>query len=120
MEQEIISNATSDKIIIAFWASWCPHCRDAMPLLDDFVAKQKNVYALAVSLDTNAYDYNLVAGQLTHLTHYCDYLKWKSPLVSDYGVMATPTFFLIDKMHTVIGIYTSVEGLIVDFNKKGE
>jgi thiol-disulfide isomerase/thioredoxin len=40
-------------VVLNFWATWCPPCRDEMPMLSKLAAKydEQNVAFLAVSLD---------------------------------------------------------------------
>lgn len=39
--------------IVAFWASWCPHCKDESAALNKFMFENKNANILVVSHDRN-------------------------------------------------------------------
>lgn len=39
--------------IVAFWASWCPHCQDEAAALNEFITKNKNANIIVVSHDRN-------------------------------------------------------------------
>ncbi|WP_088228665.1 TlpA disulfide reductase family protein [Desulfosporosinus sp. FKB] len=49
-----LSSLRGKKVIVNFWASWCPPCRLEMPEMENYYAKNKNtgVEILAVNLTT--------------------------------------------------------------------
>lgn len=112
VEQEFIRNVEQDTLILAFWAGWCPHCRETMPILDSVIAGRSNIKVLAISLDTAATEWINEKTRLAHMQHYCDFKKWDSRPVKDYHIVATPTFFLIDKDRFIAGKYLSVQALL--------
>lgn len=112
VEQEYLKNVETDTIIIAFWAGWCPHCMQTMPVLDSLVAQRKNISTLAISLDTDAKEFAEASAHLKSMQHFCDFQKWNSRTAKDYHVKATPTLFLIDKDRFIVGKYGSVNALL--------
>lgn len=111
VEVDFFRDVGADTFIVAFWASWCPHCRDAMPKLDSFAIAHKNFAVIAVSLDDDADEFSDFSKGLAHMTHYCDYRKWESPPAVDYHITATPTFFLLGPRGVIIGKYSSFRAL---------
>jgi len=98
-------------VIVAFWASWCPHCTDAMPALNTAAAVHPGIRVLAVSLDEDPKAYIEATARLGNMLHLCEYRKWKSKPVADYHVTATPTFFMLDRERRIMGRYSSMESL---------
>lgn len=49
-----LSNYKGKKVILNFWATWCPPCKAEMPNIEEFYKenKDKNVIVLAVNLTT--------------------------------------------------------------------
>ena len=93
-------------VLLNFWATWCPSCRDEMPSLNELSGQFKNrkFSVIAVSTDRSVTDVK-------------DYLK-KHPLDftvlvdsnlsisrSLYKVFVLPTSFLIDKNGIVVKKY---------------
>lgn len=94
--------ATQDTpIVINFWASWCPPCRDEAPLLEEMWGKyQSDVLLLGI----NTQDANQ-----TNANKFLDEFSWTFPNVIDagsriginYGVFGLPETFFINKDGTV-------------------
>jgi len=115
VEQEFFwNNQDADTIIVAFWATWCPHCMAAMPALDSFAAARKNTRILAVSLDTDAGQYFGIKDTLENMVHYCDFQKWQGKIAEDYHISATPTFYVTDRNGVILSKYGSVSSLMND------
>jgi len=106
--KNILQSETGKQTLLIFWASWCPHCMQEIPELNQY-AESNNLSLVAVSLDTEEDSYLQVKNKLTSMTHYCDYKKWESKPVKDYYIKGTPTYFLIDKEGRIIQKYTSIE-----------
>jgi len=86
-------------------------------MLDSSVALRENIKVLAVSLDNNGQEYYAEMNKLNHMQHFCDYLKWDSKPVKDYHIVATPTFFMLDKDRFIIGKYSSIGSLLEQIRK---
>lgn len=106
----LLEHHTNQQTIVAFWASWCPHCMQEIPQLNAY-AKENNIRVVAVSLDTERDSFNKEKEKLTSMIHYCDLEKWDSQPVKDYHVKGTPTFFLLDKDNRIIKKHTSFNSL---------
>ncbi|MFY8165297.1 MAG: TlpA family protein disulfide reductase, partial [Sediminibacterium sp.] len=46
-------NINSEKTLVVFWSSTCPHCMEEMPKLNEWAATEKEIQIVAVSLDTD-------------------------------------------------------------------
>lgn len=94
----ILSEMTGSFKLIVFWASWCPHCNDMLPVIHSFYKQyqERGLDVLAISLDTDrqAYEQAIRAGGYEWV-NYSDLKGWDSPLALDYGIRATPTLILV-------------------------
>jgi len=83
--------------IIFFWATWCPHCREAMKEFngrkEEF--KSRNVEMVLVDVDE---DPQKVASHVKRHNIAFDVLFDRDSAVSEeYGVIGFPTFVFVDK-----------------------
>ncbi len=95
---ETISN---EKVLVIFWASWCPHCMKIMPKLNQWALEHPEIKILAVSLDTDETAFNSTIKSFTNMLHYCDYKQWQSKPVEDYYIYGTPTMILLDENRNI-------------------
>ncbi len=90
-----------DVVYVDFWASWCPPCVKSFPFLNQLEQefKAKGLHVIGVNLDEkkadaeeflnkNPVDFEIVADQ----TKQC---------AKDFGVIAMPSSFLIDRKGNV-------------------
>jgi peroxiredoxin len=99
-----LSDHRGKTVIINFWATWCPPCREEMPALERLYRQHKNrgLVLVAVSIDA---DPKLVppyvrASKLTFPVA----LDPKAEVASKYGVRALPSSFIIDRRGTMTAL----------------
>jgi len=84
-------------VMINFWATWCPPCREEMPAMERLYRRhrERGFVLLAVSVDTDA---SLVRPFLEqHKLTFPVTLDAKMDLANTYGVRALPSSFLVDR-----------------------
>jgi peroxiredoxin len=83
-------------VLINFWATWCPPCREEMPSMERLYTRQRDrrFTMVAVSLDSNS---ALVAPyfEQSGLT-FPVVLDPRMDLANAYGVRALPASFIVD------------------------
>ena len=89
-------------VLLNFWATWCPPCRQEIPILVDLAKKYKdNLLIVGVSVDDGAPDDVREFAKAFHMNY--PVVMWSHELVSEYGgVPALPTTFLINKDGRVV------------------
>jgi peroxiredoxin len=100
------------KTLIVFYASWCPHCKEMLPKLNELYnsEKEKNFEIFSISLDTNRKDWTdfITNNKLTFI-NVSDLKGWDGEAASDYFIYATPTMFMIDAQLKIISKPMSFE-----------
>ena len=109
-----LNSIKSEKTLIIFYASWCPHCKKLLPEIYQLYKNQeiKNVEVLAVSIDTLKTDWlNFINNNKLNWLNVSDLKGWQGRPVLDYFIYATPTMFLIDNQKTIISKPTTIDEL---------
>ena len=109
-----LNKIKSEKTLIIFYASWCPHCQTLLPQIYELykIQKEKTTEVFAVSIDTSKTDWlNFVRTYNLNWLNVSDLKGWDGKAILDYYVYATPTMFLIDKQLKLIAKPSSVEEL---------
>jgi len=98
----------SEQTLVVFWASWCPHCMEEMPKLQEWAKNNPDTFVLAVSLDEDSAAIQESIRNFPDMLHYCDLQKWNGKTVTDYFVVATPSLFLLDKEQKIIEKFSNI------------
>ncbi|MCA9417230.1 MAG: redoxin domain-containing protein [Candidatus Omnitrophica bacterium] len=100
-----LSDFSGKVVLLYFWATWCPPCRNEAPFIADTheALKDKGFRIIGVSLDTSRSDLAdyLMANPKINWPQAFDGQGWETPVARVYGVRATPSSFLIDKQGTI-------------------
>lgn len=101
----------AERIIIVFWASWCSHCMEELPKLNEWALVNPTTKVVAISLDEDITAYETAIKKFTALIHDCDFKKWEGKAVNDYFVYGTPTFIVLDKDKSILGKYADFKSI---------
>ena len=100
-----LNNIKADKILIIFYASWCPHCEALLPQISELYKNQKikKTEVFAVSIDTSKTDWQkFINSHELAWINVSDLKGWNGVAVKDYYIYATPTMFLVDTRKIII------------------
>jgi peroxiredoxin len=90
-----LSDYKGKKVMLNFWATWCPPCKAEMPEMQKFYeANKEKVEILAVNMDPD----NDVAGFVKNGGFtFPILLDEENDVNRDYGIVSIPTTFFIDE-----------------------
>ncbi len=98
-----LSNLKGKVVVLNFWATWCPPCREEMPSMEMLYRKYKNqgLVILAVNVEENGAQ--LVQGFLQRNPYSFSILLDETAEIQDlYGVFRFPETFIIDRHGNVV------------------
>jgi peroxiredoxin len=101
-----LNDLKSERTLILFYSSRCPHCQNLIPQLSELYnnQKEKNTEVLAISIDTSGT--GLINDNWINIT---DLKGWNGKAAGDYFIYAIPAMFLIDKEKKLIMMPKTVE-----------
>jgi peroxiredoxin len=113
-----LSNLKGKKVMLNFWATWCPPCKAEMPAMEQFSKQMdKDIVILAVNIDPQL-----------DVQGFVDENKITFPIPLDtddkvnetYQVLSIPTTYFIDSKGIIQNKYTGSMNLeaMKDFTKK--
>jgi thiol-disulfide isomerase/thioredoxin len=91
--------------LVLFWASWCPHCTSFLKQLNTWYPNRKiDLEVFAVSIDSSkfAWEEKVMMDNYPWINTFSG-AGWDGKAPKDYNVYATPTLFLLDWEHKIIG-----------------
>ncbi|MCK9281470.1 MAG: redoxin domain-containing protein [Melioribacteraceae bacterium] len=109
-----LSKIKSEKVLLVFYTTWCPHCKELLPKLNELYKNQamEKYEIIAISLDEKKEDWvKFVEINSPSLINASDLKGWDGETVNDYFIYATPTMLLIDKDKRIISKPTTIEGV---------
>ena len=100
----VLSEIGAKKTILVFWASWCPHCEEIMPVINSFYDGGINYEVIAISIDESE-DELLKSLRETNFSwiNIAEFEGWNGAIIEEYGIVATPSVFVLDENKKIIG-----------------
>ncbi|MDP2719755.1 MAG: TlpA disulfide reductase family protein [Dehalococcoidia bacterium] len=106
-----LSALRGQPVLLNFWATWCPPCRQEMPLIQAIFEEKKDsdlhIVAVDIGEDLSTVK-KFIEDEKLGFTIALDYRK---QVAQTYGIQAIPTSFLIDRegriIHTKVGAFNS-------------
>lgn len=116
----ILSDIPEKYVLVFFWASWCPGCKEMLPALKDIynIYHPEGFEVVAISIDKDKSEYNMALskGQYKWI-NYSELKGWDCSIAYDYGIRATPTMVLLDEERKVISKPRN-PGMLIDALRK--
>lgn len=104
ISQDLHGLDEAENYILVFWSSSCSHCLKEIPKLHEFVKKQEEgkYKVIAIGLEDEPAQWKSETYYYPLFTHVLGLGKWENKIGNDYGVSATPGYFILDKDKKII------------------
>lgn len=116
-----LSDYRGEKVLLNFWATWCPPCRAEMPDMQKFHEDHEDAVILAVNLTETENSLRNIDDFLEEYGVTFDVLSDENTLVANtYNAQALPTSYLIDtegKIHNVAVGPLNYESMVEAFDE---
>jgi thiol-disulfide isomerase/thioredoxin len=101
-------------LLVKFWASWCPHCKNQMPafsLLHKKYENSPNIKFLPISIDYKGKKEVERFYAQYHISNLPIYTDDKSELFRAFGLRGVPSILIISPEGAIIEEYGSVRNI---------
>ncbi|KRF59625.1 alkyl hydroperoxide reductase [Bacillus sp. Soil745] len=97
-KQVELSDYEGKKVMLNFWATWCPPCKKEMPDMEKYTQQAgDDVVVLAVNIDPENDVQAFVEDNGITFTIPLDSQSAKNPVNERYKILSIPTTYFIDK-----------------------
>jgi thiol-disulfide isomerase/thioredoxin len=103
-----ISSLRGHVVLLDFWASWCPPCRESIPILGRVAARHEGLLAYAVNVESDQTRERVIAAHRALDVLIPTLLDRDYEAQSAFEVQALPTLVLIDREGIVRHVSTGV------------
>ena len=102
-----LSSLSASQYIILFYESGCGHCDEEIQWIKKNYSEltQKGIQIISVTSDTDERISKLTMDALPWTEKLCDLKGFEGEYFKKYGVIGTPTIFVLDKEKTITGKY---------------
>ena len=99
-------------LLLDFWATWCPHCVEAIPEISQIYERYKknnDFLLVGVSLDEErpVLEKFLSTHNINWLQLYEDDMGWENSFARKFNIPQIPSLWLLDRSGKVVKIYFS-------------
>ncbi|GAB4421170.1 MAG: hypothetical protein OHK0032_16930 [Thermodesulfovibrionales bacterium] len=99
-----LSDLNGKVVMVEFWATWCPPCRESVPEMKEVYEKYKDrgFVLLGLSIDKGKNSHAEVGSFVKEYSITYPVLLDDSNINVSYGVSSIPTSFIIDKEGKIV------------------
>jgi len=111
-----IDFSAANKTLVVFYESGCSNCENELSqLIGNYsMLKGKGIEVVSIASDFDKAVFANTSGNFPWTAKLCDYKGFDGENFSNYGIMGTPTMYLIDNKGTILGKYAKLSEIMPD------
>jgi len=113
-----LSNLKANKKVVIFWGTWCPNCEELLPKIYNYLQNKNNIKVIAIGLDEDEKQWEITIQKFVGWQHLRAPEKWQNDIVKLYGVVATPSIFIINSDNKIQKKVNNINDFINEIEKK--
>jgi len=101
----VLDSIKANITVLVFWASWCPHCDEVLPIIKNYYdnTTRDEMEVVTFSVDSSKEELEQAIEEGGYTWHNVGELKgWEGEVINQYGIAATPTIFILGKDKTIL------------------
>ena len=111
-EMKLSTLNDGEKYLLIFWSTNCPHCVKEIPVLHESMKNRNDISIISFGIENDSVNWTEFVKTLPNWhnaigTHPEN--KWDNEIVQTYQLLATPTYFVLDKNKKIIAIPDHME-----------
>lgn len=91
-----LSNYRGKVVLVNFWATWCPPCRDEMPSMDRAYKKFKKAGMVILAIDIGEDEDDIFKFTADYPVSFPLLMDKDSSVIRQWAVTALPTTYIVD------------------------
>jgi len=100
-----LSNYEGQVVLVNFWASWCPPCRDEMPALEAYYQDHKDDDLVILGVNVKDSDGAVRAFLEDYTVSFPSVLDRDAKTAGAYNITGLPTTIFVDRKGRIIGTW---------------
>ena len=101
-----LSDLHGQAVLINFWASWCPPCRNEMPAIQQVYEEYRDEGFIVLAVNSQEQDAGVAAFAEPLGLTFPILIDRDGSVFDDYQVAALPTTFFVDRAGVIRGVTT--------------
>ena len=101
-----LSDLHGQAVLINFWASWCPPCRNEMPAIQQVYEEYRDEGFIVLAVNSQEQDARVAAFAEPLGLTFPILIDRDGSVFDDYQVAALPTTFFVDRAGVIRGVTT--------------
>jgi thiol-disulfide isomerase/thioredoxin len=99
----ILSHLSSKRSLVVFWSTSCPFCLDLLPELKKYETRNPDTKIVSIIISPDSKELReIITKEKLDWLHIIPNGGWRSQVVDDYMVYATPTLVLMDENQNIL------------------